>query len=364
MKTDLQLFYNPVFYKDKVTCLYMDNRIFDLYSTIKQTDFTTLSLSEYGLTYLQKHIDSLQYLFQMYAHITYHLKQESQKPFQEITLIDHGGGIGLLSLFCHTLGMKVIYNDVYHTIVKDAKNIAEILEVNYKAYIHGTIEDVIRFTTNNNYLVDAIVSSEVIEHIYDIDTFFKHLKDIPSKQLCFVFSTSANPLNPIRKQKLMHMQRDAERKDSQYTFGHKEKDSLQSFLSIREQIIREHYNELPQKTIQNLAKKTRGLREDAIIQAVTHFIKTGTYPKEPEHRSNTCDPYTGNWVERLFNPYKLQQQLQKEGFQANVINGYYGYNQKESPSKRTFKKIANQLIFKLKSKGIYLTHYWMLVGKK
>jgi 2-polyprenyl-3-methyl-5-hydroxy-6-metoxy-1,4-benzoquinol methylase len=360
----MSIIYNRQFYKDKHAIDFIQSNVSTLYKKIKQINVNHLEISDYSKVYLKKHIDSLEYLFQMYTHIVYHLKQQTLKPFNEITVIDHGAGVGLLTAFCQSLGMKVIYNDVYKTVLEDAENIAEYLEISYDAYIHGNHENIIEYCQKEKIRPNAVISSEVIEHIYDLDNFLKALDTIPSEQLSFVFSTSANKYNPIRNKKLVALQKRAELKDKKGFEGHKDRDSLQSFLSIRETIIRDNFPKITQEEIKNLAIKTRGLRKDDIINAVNKYLKTGNYPKELAHQTNTCDPLTGNWAEHLLNPFKLQTNLQQMGFKTKITNGFYGYNTYESPTKKLAKKFLNKLIFSLEKNGLYLTHYWMLVGKK
>jgi hypothetical protein len=46
-----------------------------------------------------------------------------------------------------------------------------------------------------------------------------------------------------------------------------------------------------------LAKKTRGLMKDDIEKLVEEYIASGKITYQPDHPTNTCDPYTGNWAD-------------------------------------------------------------------
>ncbi len=357
------LSYPISFYKEKSIIRLINIQTSDLFQRLKKLDCSRLDISEYSAVYLKKHIDSLEYLFQMYTHIVYHLKKQTQKPFDQILVIDHGGGIGLLSLFCKSLGMQVIYNDVYKQVLDDAQLIAQFVDFKAEKYIHGDMDAIIDYCKKTACKADAIISSEVIEHIYDINAFIRKLPQIPSDQLSFVFSTSANTCNPIRKRKLVKLQKKAELHGNEYFTGHKDKDSLQSFVTIRKEIIKTQFPNLSQKEIDSLATATRGLKKEDIITSVEACIKTGKQPVTLAHKTNTCDPLTGNWVEHLLNPYTLAEQLEKLQCNTQVVNGYYGYNASENFLKKGVKKWVNQLIFLLKKRGIFLTHYWMLTGK-
>lgn len=133
-----------------------------------QTD--ELNISEYGRVYLQKHQSNLRYLFQMYSFMLLNLKKNLDKPFNEIHIVDHGGGVGILSLLCKSLGMKVVYNDVYGQVAQDAKIISETIDLTIEHFHHGTMDELVTFCNSQELNIDAIVSSEVIEHVYDIES--------------------------------------------------------------------------------------------------------------------------------------------------------------------------------------------------
>ncbi len=333
-----------------------------LYQKLVALDIYELNISEYSQVYFLKHQVDLKYLLQMYTLILFHFQRKVQKPFDQISVIDHGAGIGILSMLCKELGMNIIYNDIYNQVAKDAEIISKAVNLPFNYYHHGSIEDLGNYCKEQKISVDGIVSSEVIEHIYDIELFFENLNLLPSKKLHFVFSTSANIKNPLRRRKLMEMQYVSENIGEQEFFGRKQKDSIRSFLKIREEIIKVNAKKMSSSEIMKLAIHTRGMRKDDIVLSIKEFEKTKVYPEKLNHKTNTCDPNTGNWTEHLMNPKELQKSLELKKRESEIKSGFYSIGNDGFVS--TFiKNTLNILIKTLGKKSIYISHYWMLVSK-
>ena len=332
-----------------------------LYKKLKQLEANKLDISEYSKVYLTSHQLNLKYLFQMYTFIIYNLIKEIQKPFHQIVVIDHGGGIGILSLLCKELGMIVVHNDIYKQVVNDARTIANEIKTTSDFYHHGSVKELADFCNKNNLIVDGVISSEVIEHIYNIKEFLADLELLPSKNLHFVFSTSANIRNPIRRNKLMKMQYISEYVGHENFKGRKNKDSLSPFFKIRENIIREHSSELTKMEVTQITTCTRGMNSDDVIKAIIDFKESAILPVI-NHQTNTCDPITGNWVEHLMEPEHLQEYLDNRNCSSEIKSGFYSIGN-DNFFVVFIKNSINVLIKLFGNKSIYFSHYWMLISK-
>jgi hypothetical protein len=107
-----------------------------------------------------------------------------------------------------------------------------------------------------------------------------------------------------------------------------------------------------------LASRTRGLRSLDIERAVEAFESMGELPPIPEHPTNTCDPYTGNWCERLLDPRKVAGKLCDSGFTVRVLAGYYGSHGCGSRLKRLARLGANATIRTLGAWGLTLAPFY------
>jgi len=297
-----------------------------LHEKIKRLHVDTLKISEYSKTYFGNHIRNLHSTLQRYAHVlAWALAGPRENP-EDAVLLDYGGGTGLLSLLAKEYRVgKVIYNDIYDVSCEDAKVIGSTMENEADFYVCGDMEETCRFLKSNNIRCHSIASCDVLEHIYDLEGYFRRIRDVGNGYpLNVSLSSNANMFNLFTRKRIERIQREFEHRDREYRHGHKQRDSLKSFFAIRKEMIRDYADGLKEFEVEKLAKATRGMMKQDIQKAVDAFPRTGAIPEELEHPTNTCDPYTGNWTEHLVNPYDLKAMLVREGFQVDVVPGHYG----------------------------------------
>lgn len=197
----------------------------------------------------------------------------------------------------------VIYNDIYDIFCKDAKEIAKTLGCEADYYVAGDIDDLVAFCNRRGLKCDAMGSYDVLEHIYDIDAFCRKLHQLSHEGTTMIHSSGANMfVYPIVKSESKR-QREVEIRGREEKWGHKKRDCLSAYLKEREKIIRACAPDLNDDEIKQMAINTRGLIRDDIIKCVGQYIESKEFPQLIEHPTNTCDPYTGNWMEHLVNPY-------------------------------------------------------------
>lgn len=339
-----------------------------LFDKLKVLNIDTLDISDYNKVYFGEHLSSLTNSLQKYSYILSWALAKFDSPIDRFVLLDYGGGSGILSLLAKELNIgTVIYNDIYDVSCKDANTIGETIGNKADYYIHGDIDAIINFLKTNSVSCNAIVSYDVIEHIYDIEGFLKKLKKLNTlskEQLIVFMSSGANISNPLIKKSLEKIQFETEYKDREKRFGFKERDSPRAYFDIRKEIIISHYLEfnekLDEKEIENLAKSTRGMIEPDIKTSIEDYWKTGIYPQKLSHPTNTCDPYTGNWCEHLMEPYHLKNILSKAGFKVEILCGYYG--RPKNIIKRLILTSLNLTIYLLRRRGIIIAPFFSIYG--
>ena len=256
----------------------------------------------------------------------------------------------------------VIHNDIYEISCKDAKYIGEDLDLAADYYIPGDVDDVINFRNEQDININVIANYDVIEHIYDIEDFLNKLKLLSNYFQSVFFASGANELNPRIKKKLRQQHIYFENNDRDFKAGRKPTDETRALIEVRRKIISELNLDLNLKEIDQLAELTRGMMVDKIKQAVTNYINTGNLPKKPLHPTNTCDPYTGNWFEHLMDPFHLKNILNKNGYDSDVIPGYYGKSKKLSHN--VLKSFLNMMISCNKKMGLRISPFYSIRGFK
>ena len=238
------------------------------------------------------------------------------KPLQNIVLIDYGGGPGFHSLLARELGIgTVIYNDILHHYCALAEEIATTLGRRADHYIEGNIDVLIKFCDQHAIKADVITSSDVLEHIYDIDDFLRKLHLLSHKGTVIMHVSGANMFWYPFEESVARLHREVEKESGE------EVGIESACYDERRRMIIEYAQNISEDEVNQLAANTRGLAALDLIKAVDQYLQTGQGPKSIEHATNTCNPRTGNWAERSMNPYYLQETLSFNGFDAKVLAG-------------------------------------------
>ena len=300
----------------------MGRKIFDL-------DIDRLDISAYSKRYLKHYQRNLSYYLDAYSQLLTKAISKLKVPIREAVFLDYGGGSGLLSYLAVTLGFKkVVYNDLYEISVADVKILSQKLDLKIDEFIVGDIGQVINSLHDLNIRPNLICSFDVLEHIYDVNDWFSQLRNL-DHPFQLLFTTSANGNNPFVRHKLKKLHVNAEFKDREKKDGWKEIDLHTSFLNERKKIIAKHFSELSEAEINQLAKHTRGLKETDIQKEVENFIKYGTINYKITHPTNTCDPYTGNWTEKIIETKELCKFINNLGFSCFISNSFYPYSNRQ-----------------------------------
>lgn len=322
-------------------------------------------ISDYNKRYFDNVINetSIIYSLQKYSYLLIWALADVNIPLNKIVFMDYGGGHGMLALLAKAAGIgTVIHNDIYEISCKDAQCIGKDLDLAADYYIPGDIDDVINFRNERDININVIANYDVIEHIYDIEDFLNKLKLLSNSFQSVFLASGANELNPRKKKKLRQLHIYFENNDRDIKVGRKPTDVTKALIEVRKEIISEINLDLNLKEVDQLAELTRGMMIDKIKQAVTNYKNTGNLPDKPSHPTNTCDPYTGNWFEHLMDPFHLKNILNKNGYDSEVIPGYYGKSRKLSYN--VIKSFLNMMISSNKKMGLRISPFYSIRGFK
>lgn len=366
-KTNDRFFYKYGEYpKNIILRRRLHNAMSRLYMRLSSLDVSKLNISEYNQRYFGNHIcneDSLRLNITKYGYVLAWALSGIKKNIGEIVFVDYGGGHGMLSLLAKEYGLgTVIHNDIYPVSCDDAKKIAQEIGLEADYYVPGVIDDVINLFNSKKINCDVVANYDVIEHIYDIKDFLTKLHKLSNDHMSIFLASAANAQNPYIRRTLMRQHKEFELKDREKREGRKPTDATRAIFNLRKEIILNHTASLTEKVVDELAVLTRGLIKEDIIQKVDEYISSGILPEAPDHPTNTCDPYTGNWFEHLMDPYELAQVLDSTGFHTVVMCGYY--DRPNKVIKRAVKIFLNMLIRVMGRNGLYLAPYYAIFSVK
>lgn len=315
----------------------------------------TVSAEPYCLRYLDHLLRHKKYYLSIYADLLNKLMLHASKNKQEMLLIDYGAGNGLLGLFAKYSGFgRVALNDLDEKFIQSAQRIALQLGIHADHYITGSIESLLN--TSFGQKPDAVIGTDVIEHIYNLDDFFDGIRKL-NPAMVSVFTTASNPVNPFKVKALQEIQRKDELEGGMPSdhalFG---ETAHLPFLKIREQIILQNFKDGKEEDILALAKATRGLKQEDIIKAIEEFRRSAALPN-PAQGTNTCNPLNGSWTERIGSLDEYRALYKRSGFTCDFFPGFY--NDKEGGADALVKKILNIII---PFSGNRISPYIVLLG--
>lgn len=309
---------------------------------LKTIDHDIPGLDNYCKAYLAHLLQHSRYYTEIYSQVLAVLLTHSEKEKSSITLVDYGAGNGLLGLFAKFCGFKKVYiNDINESFIKAATSLSLILNIPVDGFITGDISDVKNYF-NVHDRPTAIAGTDVIEHVYNLNDLFKGIRSL-NENMVTVFTTGANAHNwfkakAIKKQQLF----------DEYTGGALAENILSgsgnspAFFITRKEIIQSVNAELNEEEITMLAKATRGMMKADIIDVTNLYITDKKIPALPRHPSNTCDPLSGSWAERLLTIDEYKQIYRSAGFELKQYDGFY--NSYEHTFKSLLLRVANGLI--------------------
>lgn len=340
------------------TVVSFSERIPEFELKLNHIQIDAISPELYCRKYLTHLLQHKTYFLSIYATVLDKLLQHSKKNLKEISIVDIGAGNGLLGLFAKFVGFKKVYiNDNNERFVAASRQLAIQLQIAPDGFICGGIKEVQLYFKME--VPDAVVGTDVIEHIYNLNIFFETIQ-MMNPDMVSVFTTASNPENYLKVQHLRKMQRKDELEggnpEDNLLFGEK---PLASFFNMRKEIIAAHFTDVTAKDLEILARCTRGMVEADILKVVDQFSINGTLPALIANDANTCDPYTGSWTERILQISEYQSIYQASGFQVKIYNGFFDEH------KKGLKKLINKILNgSVRIFGIHVAPYIIFVGSK
>lgn len=295
-----------------------------LYNLLSATDFSQMPISEYNKNYIKRLTPALLYYFDIYTLCFADGLSRCDKPVKELTLVDYGGGNGFLSLLAKQIGIgKVIYLDMNPKSVETVTLLKEVTGIGPDVILEGDSARLAEWCKAEGVCPELLISTDVIEHIYNLDTFFRDLLSI-NDRLEMVFTTASTPYNPYVMRRLRRIMRG-------YETG---KLARPNYFTKRKNYIRSNFPKLGRKGAKKWAVRTRGLNYEDISKAVSaneRPLLSDAY--------NTCDPETGNWAERILSIREYKEFVLPYDYNVYLGKGFYN-----TARTKRWKELATTLI--------------------
>lgn len=332
-----------------------------LHDRLRRLNPSNLSVSAYWQGYLESYQKNLSSPLTKCVYLLAHLIPPEWHARSVCALVDYGGGLGFLSLLTQEAGIAdPVYVDRNPEAAAAAQAIATAVGLEMDKVIVGDETELLAYMQQRTYDRIAIASSNVIEHIYDLDRFFGCLGRLSAPDLRIGMATTVNALNRRIRNRYMQIHLKYELRGRS---GKQGRTPRRAILDTRREIVQQVAPGLSPEEVDVLARRTRGYRRDDIERFVREYLSGRTLPPLIGHPTNTCWSDTGSWCDRLLDPYEVVALLDGYGFTSRVRTGYYSLGQDGIALNGT-RLALNMLCRLLKSRALRLAPFYMVEGTR
>ncbi|HRX87106.1 MAG TPA: methyltransferase domain-containing protein [Phycisphaerae bacterium] len=172
---------------------------------------------------------------------------------------------------------------------------------------------------------DAVLIFEAIEHIHDLDKLFRVCHRLLRRGGRLVATNDNNALSPEVAGRIQAMWRRRDR-DWEYINELKrerpiENADIEPYAVMRARAVRAVRPDLPPEDVGAIVDATAGLTSEEIAEIARAYTPQAALPAPP--RWSWCrNPETGEYCERLLDPFALADLLRKRGFRPQVRHGF------------------------------------------
>lgn len=175
---------------------------------------------------------------------------------------------------------------------------------------------------------DGIYSSEAIEHVHDLSAMFSRCFDLLKSGGRMLIVNDANRYNTEFREATFEMwsERDESWEHAAWLKAEirpVEHAHAKPYAAMREHIIDEAGIEFDQVAEATLVAATAGLIRPEILEAAKQYKASGVLPTRPMF-SWCRNPETGEYAERLLDPFELRDMIRDAGFENVRLRHEFG----------------------------------------
>jgi ubiquinone/menaquinone biosynthesis C-methylase UbiE len=168
---------------------------------------------------------------------------------------------------------------------------------------------------------DAIYSTEAIEHVHDIQKMIQSCARLLKRGGNLILVNDQNALNQEVRESIIAMWKKREHSPEWSAYLRSirpvEHKDAKPFAQVREDIIKAANPTLAPEDVDFLTQQTAGLLKTEIEDLALNYRSGMSLPViQPYDRCR--NPFTGEYAERLFDPYALCKIMRKAGFHTHV----------------------------------------------
>jgi ubiquinone/menaquinone biosynthesis C-methylase UbiE len=246
--------------------------------------------------------------------------------FHKKRILDVGCGLGWQALAVSMIGdNSVVASDILQSMVDGATECANSLRARgVKVDVTPVRGDICNIDLPDESF-DGIYSWEAIEHVHDLDRMFDSCARLLRRGGRLVILNDSNLRNRKVKREHEAMWNERERSWdwSNYLRSIRpvEHGNARPFELMRREIVEAANPTLNEVSVQLVVNATAGMLKPEIEEIAVSFNEDTRLPRRPE--LDWCrNPLTGEYAERLLDPFELADMMRRRGFAVKVRHGF------------------------------------------
>jgi len=243
--------------------------------------------------------------------------------FYNGTILEVGCGFGWDAVGLAVTGNnKVIACDILPSMVEGMTECLETMKAKGAALpIEPLCGDICSLDLPSNTL-DGIFSTEAVEHVHDLDRMFATCYRLlrPGRRLVIVNDSNRYNAGARANSWGMWTERDESWEHADWLRTQVrpvEHAQAKPYGAMREEKIREIAPDLGDESVKQLRRATAGMIYPEVERAVEQFKLDGSLPIRDEY-SWCRNPETGEYAERLLDPFEIKAMLKRAGFKVKL----------------------------------------------
>ena len=203
--------------------------------------------------------------------------------------------------------------------------------------------------------IDGIYSSEAVEHVHDLDAMYARCFRLLKPGARMVIANDSNAYNEEFRKRNMGMwpERDGSWEHAKWLAEEVrpvEHAGTKPYGAMREELIRAAQPNMSEADVAKVVYATAGLMTPDVEKAAAKYLKDRTLPVRPE-LSWCRNPLTGEYAERLLDPFEMAEGMRAAGFKVTVQHAF----------RRFPLTVLNNLGIRPLSKAIFRKKAWFLI---
>lgn len=239
--------------------------------------------------------------------------------FHNKRILEVGCGFGWDAVALSLIGQnRVVATDILPSMIDGTNECLDAMKKNGNPLNIDAVQgDICSLSLPDNSF-DGIYSSEAIEHVHNLKAMFARCHDLlkPGGRL-LIYNDSNRYNSEFRESTLdMWKSRDTSWDHARWLEAEVrpvEHKGAKPYGAMREEIIKEVAPEMDDASLARLVSATAGMIRKQILKATEAYLKDRKLPVPPKF-SWCRNPETGEYAERLLDPFELRDMLVAAGF--------------------------------------------------